>query len=208
MNDSDDNKLKRKKGNDLQTKLSESEDFCAICNDGGKLICCSTCPKVYHLHCLDPPLKKIPAGDWICPLHSKKDDLEDEGVKFKRKLKTENSKPAKRLKEEHSKKIVSSDFPDSDDSEASDANDLNDESSSDSSSIMDPLGSSPVHEDLDKSPLHSSDDPHPQSKTSISNRRKRKSSILAFMTTKACKQHSSRHRRCPFNCPNRQSIST
>ncbi|KTG35622.1 hypothetical protein cypCar_00021948 [Cyprinus carpio] len=28
---------------------------------------CDTCSRVYHLDCLDPPLKNIPKGMWICP---------------------------------------------------------------------------------------------------------------------------------------------
>lgn len=28
---------------------------------------CDTCSRVYHLDCLDPPLKTIPKGMWICP---------------------------------------------------------------------------------------------------------------------------------------------
>ncbi|KAK5927275.1 hypothetical protein CgunFtcFv8_012451 [Champsocephalus gunnari] len=28
---------------------------------------CDTCSRVFHLDCLDPPLKTIPKGMWICP---------------------------------------------------------------------------------------------------------------------------------------------
>lgn len=28
---------------------------------------CDTCSRVYHLDCLEPPLKTIPKGMWICP---------------------------------------------------------------------------------------------------------------------------------------------
>ena len=27
---------------------------------------CDTCIRVYHLHCLDPPLEAVPDGDWQC----------------------------------------------------------------------------------------------------------------------------------------------
>ena len=27
-----------------------------------------TCDKVFHLQCLDPPLAKVPDGDWSCPV--------------------------------------------------------------------------------------------------------------------------------------------
>ncbi|GAB4840766.1 hypothetical protein Ancab_021528 [Ancistrocladus abbreviatus] len=40
---------------------------CVICDLGGNLLCCDTCPRTYHLQCLDPPLKSIPNGKWECP---------------------------------------------------------------------------------------------------------------------------------------------
>ncbi|XP_073072586.1 PHD finger protein 21A isoform X6 [Manis javanica] len=43
------------------------EDFCSICRKSGQLLMCDTCSRVYHLDCLDPPLKTIPKGMWICP---------------------------------------------------------------------------------------------------------------------------------------------
>ncbi|XP_077423273.1 PHD finger protein 21A isoform X2 [Vanacampus margaritifer] len=43
------------------------EDFCTVCRRSGQLLMCDTCCRVYHLDCLDPPLKSIPKGMWICP---------------------------------------------------------------------------------------------------------------------------------------------
>ncbi|XP_055505712.1 PHD finger protein 21Aa isoform X2 [Leucoraja erinacea] len=43
------------------------EDFCSVCRRSGQLLMCDTCSRVYHLECLDPPLKVIPKGMWICP---------------------------------------------------------------------------------------------------------------------------------------------
>uniref|UniRef100_G3NYP3 PHD-type domain-containing protein n=1 Tax=Gasterosteus aculeatus aculeatus TaxID=481459 RepID=G3NYP3_GASAC len=43
------------------------EDFCTVCRRSGQLLMCDTCSRVYHLECLDPPLKTIPKGMWICP---------------------------------------------------------------------------------------------------------------------------------------------
>ncbi|KAL3523073.1 hypothetical protein ACH5RR_015907, partial [Cinchona calisaya] len=40
---------------------------CVICDLGGHLICCDSCPRTYHLRCLDPPLKNVPTGKWECP---------------------------------------------------------------------------------------------------------------------------------------------
>jgi len=33
-------------------------DHCRIFNTLGELTCCETCPAVYHLGCIDPPLKE------------------------------------------------------------------------------------------------------------------------------------------------------
>ncbi|KAL7403231.1 hypothetical protein ABVT39_026600 [Epinephelus coioides] len=50
------------------TEEMESEDFCAVCLNGGDLLCCDRCPKVYHLSCHIPPLISFPLGDWACTL--------------------------------------------------------------------------------------------------------------------------------------------
>ena len=41
------------------------DDWCAICDDGGELMCCSACPKAYHVSCLF--LDSLPEGVWTCP---------------------------------------------------------------------------------------------------------------------------------------------
>ncbi|XP_061360482.1 protein CHROMATIN REMODELING 4 [Gastrolobium bilobum] len=40
---------------------------CVVCDLGGNLLCCDSCPRTYHLQCLSPPLKRIPMGKWQCP---------------------------------------------------------------------------------------------------------------------------------------------
>ncbi|KAF7224014.1 uncharacterized protein [Nothobranchius furzeri] len=51
-----------------EPEQSESEDFCAVCLNGGDLLCCDRCPKVYHLSCHVPRLTSFPLGDWVCTL--------------------------------------------------------------------------------------------------------------------------------------------
>ncbi|XP_055365377.1 tripartite motif-containing protein 66-like isoform X2 [Betta splendens] len=46
----------------------DSEDFCAVCLNGGDLLCCDRCPKVFHLDCHIPALSSFPPGDWMCSL--------------------------------------------------------------------------------------------------------------------------------------------
>ena len=46
--------------------LSDNEDECNICGEGGKLICCSSCPLAYHEKCLEVNGDTLP-DDWQCP---------------------------------------------------------------------------------------------------------------------------------------------
>ena len=48
----------------------EEEDIhdtdCYICQEGGDLICCDGCTKVYHSNCHTPKIKALPEGEWYC----------------------------------------------------------------------------------------------------------------------------------------------
>ena len=48
----------------LQT---DHQDYCEVCQQGGEIILCDTCPRAYHLVCLDPELEEAPEGKWSCP---------------------------------------------------------------------------------------------------------------------------------------------
>ncbi|XP_055079178.1 E3 ubiquitin-protein ligase TRIM33 isoform X2 [Periophthalmus magnuspinnatus] len=43
-----------------------NEDWCAVCINGGDLICCDRCPKVFHMRCHVPTIKIFPKGDFLC----------------------------------------------------------------------------------------------------------------------------------------------
>lgn len=46
-----------------------NEDYCAVCHNGGELMCCDTCPKVYHIQCHVPELSLPHSTDkWSCSL--------------------------------------------------------------------------------------------------------------------------------------------
>uniref|UniRef100_A0A8C4MTK2 Chromodomain helicase DNA binding protein 5 n=1 Tax=Equus asinus asinus TaxID=83772 RepID=A0A8C4MTK2_EQUAS len=43
---------------------TDHQDYCEVCQQGGEIILCDTCPRAYHLVCLDPELEKAPEGKW------------------------------------------------------------------------------------------------------------------------------------------------
>ena len=61
------NKKKGKKKKNFATDESEHQEYCEVCQQGGEIILCDTCPKAYHLVCLDPELDEAPEGKWSCP---------------------------------------------------------------------------------------------------------------------------------------------
>ena len=55
----------------LHEEAGEHVDHCLICDDGGDLICCESCPNAYHLECLQ--LNTLDAdAEWYCPDCTKK----------------------------------------------------------------------------------------------------------------------------------------
>jgi len=42
------------------------DDVCTICHNSGELLMCDQCPRVYHLHCVNPPLRHVPRYAWVC----------------------------------------------------------------------------------------------------------------------------------------------
>lgn len=45
----------------------QHQDYCEVCQQGGEIILCDTCPRAYHLVCLEPELEDTPEGRWSCP---------------------------------------------------------------------------------------------------------------------------------------------
>ncbi|XP_012254800.2 nucleosome-remodeling factor subunit NURF301 isoform X2 [Athalia rosae] len=44
------------------------DDHCRVCHRLGDLLCCETCPAVFHLECVEPPLVDVPTEDWQCSI--------------------------------------------------------------------------------------------------------------------------------------------
>ena len=53
-----------------EAKEDPNEDWCAVCLDGGELMCCDKCPKVFHQNCHIPPINSLPdeSETWQCLL--------------------------------------------------------------------------------------------------------------------------------------------
>ncbi|OTF76958.1 nucleosome-remodeling factor subunit BPTF-like protein, partial [Euroglyphus maynei] len=46
----------------------DHDEHCRSCHKNGEMLMCDTCPAVFHLGCLDPPLKQVPEHEWYCPI--------------------------------------------------------------------------------------------------------------------------------------------
>ncbi|KAM9854322.1 PHD finger protein 21A [Aulostomus maculatus] len=83
------------------------EDFCTVCRRSGQLLMCDTCSRVYHLDCLDPPLKTIPKGMWICPKCQDQILKKEEAIPWPGTLAIVHSYIAyKEAKEEEKQKLI------------------------------------------------------------------------------------------------------
>uniref|UniRef100_A0A8C6YF84 Chromodomain helicase DNA binding protein 3 n=1 Tax=Naja naja TaxID=35670 RepID=A0A8C6YF84_NAJNA len=58
---------------------TDHQDYCEVCQQGGEIILCDSCPRAYHLVCLDPELDKAPQGKWSCP-HCEKEGVQWEAL--------------------------------------------------------------------------------------------------------------------------------
>ncbi|CAB1351653.1 unnamed protein product [Coregonus sp. 'balchen'] len=71
------NKRKKSSSGDVEGDGYETDhqDYCEVCQQGGEIILCDTCPRAYHLVCLEPELEKAPKGKWSCP-HCEKEGIQ------------------------------------------------------------------------------------------------------------------------------------
>ena len=54
----------RGKANEPIESEIEWDEYCYVCQDGGNVMCCETCPQVAHYQCLG--LRQAPKGEWYC----------------------------------------------------------------------------------------------------------------------------------------------
>ncbi|XP_052800130.1 E3 ubiquitin-protein ligase TRIM33-like isoform X2 [Mya arenaria] len=54
-----------------------SEDYCGVCHNGGDLLCCDRCPKVFHLNCHCPVISSnlSPSETWTCTMCTPDEEL-------------------------------------------------------------------------------------------------------------------------------------
>ncbi|XP_043371366.1 PHD finger protein 21B isoform X3 [Dermochelys coriacea] len=83
------------------------DEHCTACKRGINLQPCGTCPRAYHLNCLDPPLKTVPKGVWACPKCQQKVLKKDENVPWTGTLAIVHSYVThKTVKEEEKRKLL------------------------------------------------------------------------------------------------------
>ncbi|XP_032377878.1 E3 ubiquitin-protein ligase TRIM33 isoform X3 [Etheostoma spectabile] len=90
-------------GNSGGKEDDPNEDWCAVCINGGDLLCCDRCPKVFHMKCHVPTIKIFPTGDFLCTfcrsLTTPEIEYCDDSNKIKREqgLSPENQRKCERL---------------------------------------------------------------------------------------------------------------
>ncbi len=49
-------------------EASKNDSYCWVCHDGGDVLCCDKCARVFHVQCSG--LQRAPEGDeeWFCPV--------------------------------------------------------------------------------------------------------------------------------------------
>ncbi|EPS64479.1 hypothetical protein M569_10304, partial [Genlisea aurea] len=56
--------------NTLLPRAPWEDGICKVCGmdkDDDNVLLCDKCDSEYHRYCLNPPLQKIPDGNWYCP---------------------------------------------------------------------------------------------------------------------------------------------
>lgn len=48
--------------------VSKNDSYCWVCHEGGEVLCCDHCPRVFHIQCSGLAIPPSEDDDWICPV--------------------------------------------------------------------------------------------------------------------------------------------
>ncbi|XP_069804983.1 chromodomain-helicase-DNA-binding protein 3 isoform X3 [Dendropsophus ebraccatus] len=102
---------KKKKGKGWRVVMEEAisagegyetdhQDYCEVCQQGGEIILCDTCPRAYHLVCLEPELERAPQGKWSCP-HCEKEGVQWEAKELEEEEMEERPRDRREEEDDH-----------------------------------------------------------------------------------------------------------
>jgi hypothetical protein len=63
----------KKKGDEMNVVFekqdaSKNDSYCWVCHDGGDVLCCDRCPRVFHVQCSGLPKEPEGEEEWFCPV--------------------------------------------------------------------------------------------------------------------------------------------
>ncbi|KAM8973593.1 chromodomain-helicase-DNA-binding protein 3 [Pelodytes ibericus] len=79
---------------------TDHQDYCEVCQQGGEIILCDTCPRAYHLVCLEPELEFAPQGKWSCP-HCEKEGVQWEAKELEEEEMEERRRERREEEDDH-----------------------------------------------------------------------------------------------------------
>ncbi|XP_060915613.1 chromodomain-helicase-DNA-binding protein 4a isoform X3 [Labrus mixtus] len=91
---------KKKEAEDGDGYETDHQDYCEVCQQGGEIILCDTCPRAYHMVCLDPDMEKAPEGTWSCP-HCEKEGIQWEAREEGSEVEEDNGETGEMEEDDH-----------------------------------------------------------------------------------------------------------
>ncbi|XP_034560383.1 chromodomain-helicase-DNA-binding protein 4-like isoform X3 [Notolabrus celidotus] len=95
---------KKKEAEEGDGYETDHQDYCEVCQQGGEIILCDTCPRAYHMVCLDPDMEKAPEGTWSCP-HCEKEGIQwearEEGSEGEAEVEEDNVEAGEMEEDDH-----------------------------------------------------------------------------------------------------------
>ncbi|XP_073318943.1 chromodomain-helicase-DNA-binding protein 4a isoform X6 [Pagrus major] len=91
---------KKKEAEEGDGYETDHQDYCEVCQQGGEIILCDTCPRAYHMVCLDPDMEKAPEGTWSCP-HCEKEGIQWEAREEGSEAEEDNGETGEMEEDDH-----------------------------------------------------------------------------------------------------------